>query len=289
MPISAGSRAPDVWYGAVSARTRRRVSCIIRVVKRIHIVGCARSGTTLALEAMANAFDIDGYAPEERSFLTGLRKPEDAFRIFLSKRPRDYVFAPRLLPREPEMYFVFLLRDPRDVIVSRHKLAPDRYWADLASWKYALEIARTVWEHPRFVVLRYEDLVRDPDRAEGDLLERIPPLERLRPLRDFFRTARPSEQSRQALHGVRPMETSSIGRWREHKPRVAAQLKLRGPITGELIELGYEQDADWLHELEGVVPDRSASVRTPPTSIGARLRRGYGRWKDWQRYKRLRR
>jgi hypothetical protein len=150
---------------------------MIRVVKRIHIVGCPRSGTTLALEAMANAFDIDGYASEERSFLTGLRKPDDELRIFLSKRPRDYPFAARLLPREPEMYFVFLLRDPRDAVVSRHALAPDRYWTHLAAWKRALRDARPVWDHPRFIVTRYEDLVGEPEATQRLLLERLPFLE----------------------------------------------------------------------------------------------------------------
>ena len=68
------------------ARDDRRDSCIIPTVKRIHIVGCARSGTTLALEALVHGFAIDGHATEERHFLTGLRLPDDAHAVFLSER-----------------------------------------------------------------------------------------------------------------------------------------------------------------------------------------------------------
>ncbi|MHC4847877.1 MAG: sulfotransferase family protein [Planctomycetota bacterium] len=260
---------------------------MIRIVKRIHIVGCPRSGTTLALEAMANAFDIDGYASEERSFLSGLRKPDDAHRVFLSKRPRDYPFAARLLPREPEMVFIFLLRDPRDVVVSRHALAPERYWTHLAAWKRAYRETRSVQSHPRFIELRYEDLVGDPDATERRLIERMPFLEPVQPLREFFRTARPSNQANEALHGLRPLETSSIGRWREHRPRMVAQLELHGPITDELIEIGYESDDEWLRELDGVRPEASASMQADGWTLRQRLRRRYELWKDWRRYRRI--
>ncbi|MHC4939887.1 MAG: sulfotransferase [Planctomycetota bacterium] len=254
---------------------------------RIHIVGCSRSGTTLALEAIANSFTIDRYAKEERGFISGLRKPEREGEIYLTKRPRDYVFAPRLLPREPDFYWVFLIRDPRDVVVSRHKQDPSLYWTNLGHWRHALRAARAAGDHPQFLRIRYEDLVRDPDRVERMLVERMPFLELRQPLRDFHRTAQPSEQSVRALHGVRPIDTASIGRWREHKPRVAGQLERYGPITDELIELGYERDDSWLRELEGVSPDRSPSIR-PETTL-AELRRRWIAWRLWHRYRRIRR
>src|SRR5712664_1119421 len=53
-------------------------------------------------------------------------------------------------------------------------------------------------------------------------------------------------ESQQALGGLRPPDAASIGRWRAHKERLAGQLRIHGPITRELIELGYERDDAWL-------------------------------------------
>ena len=69
-------------------------------MKRIHVVGCPRSGTTLALEALVNGFAIDGHALEERTFLTGMRKPDDSYAVFCSKKPGEHRYAPYLLERQ---------------------------------------------------------------------------------------------------------------------------------------------------------------------------------------------
>jgi hypothetical protein len=241
-------------------------------VKRIHIVGCPRSGTTLAFEAIVNGFEIDGYASRERGILRSFRMPEDAHAIYCSKNPRDVLVAPSLLACEPDLYFVYLLRDPRDVVVSRHRQDPDRYWANLDVWRTRQRAAQRVWHHPRFVVVRYEDLVREPERVERLLLERMPFLVRKTPLRDFFRSATPSSQSDEALGGLRPLSETSIGAWRRHKPRLLAQMQRHGPLHEELIALGYEQDDAWLEELAGVEPDGQESHLPERRSLRARLR-----------------
>jgi len=204
-------------------------------VYRIHIVGCPRSGTTLALEAIANAFDVDGYSSNELIYAKAFEVPDGAHRVYCSKQPRDFLVMERLLPREPKLHFVFCLRDPRDVVVSRHRLEPDRYWTNLRIWRRALSVARAVWDHPRFVLLRYEEMARDPEGTQRYLQERLPFLEPTAPLREFAASARPSDQSLEALHSLRSIDPSSIGRWRRHLPRIAGQLERHGPITHELM------------------------------------------------------
>ena len=258
-------------------------------VHRIHIVGSARSGTTLALEAVYNAFEIDRYVPEERPVLStfGTRGAPDE--VLLSKSPQDHAVAARLIEREPDLYWICLIRDPRDVIVSRHRRAPDRYYTTLSRWKRAWNNARKLQNHPRFVILRYETLVRDPAAAERMLLERIPFLRSKKPLAEAMSGAKPSEQSLVAMHGLRPIDDASIGRWREHKPRVAGQIRHHGPITDELIELGYEPDDTWLAELEGVEPDLEYSVLEEFPSLRRRLGIRYRGFRRWMRYFRRRR
>jgi hypothetical protein len=61
------------------------------------------------------------------------------------------------------------------------------------------------------------------------------------------------------MSGVRPLDTSSIGAWRGHLPRVAGQLEQHGPIDEALQALGYEDDGSWKSVLQGVEPDRRPS------------------------------
>ena len=243
----------------------------------------------MALEALVHGFAIDGHATEERHFLTGLRLPDDAHAVFLSKRPSDIRFAPYLLRREREMFFLFMLRDPRDVVVSRHGMHPDRYWTHLAAWRRTVAIAHDVRDHENFILLRYEDLVREPETTQDYLMKRMPFLVPTAPLREFPRSARPSHQSVEALGGVRPIDTASIGKWREHKPRLAAQMQRHGSIAAELIEFGYERDDTWLAELAGVEPDNGRTYRTEFPSWWRRLQRRYVHERQLMRYRRLRR
>jgi hypothetical protein len=158
------------------------------------------------------------------------------------------------------------MRDPRDVIVSRHGQDRERYWTSLRIWKQRLPVLRVLSGHDRFLLVRYEDLVADPGQVERQILEWLPFLESVRPFRSFPAVAAPSAAALDALGPVRPFNADRVGNWRQHLPRVAGQLAQHGPITDELIEFGYEPDAAWLSVLEGVTLDRS------PSRLGDRSR-----------------
>jgi hypothetical protein len=244
----------------------------MRAMKRIHIVGCApRSGTTLMAELLVNGFAVDGYAEHELSVFA---RPRQRFEVFVSKNPKDIHAVRPLLALDGNLWVIYLLRDPRDVIVSRHRKVPDKYYANLRIWKERQRVARRLREHPRFMTVRYEDLVADPDREQERLMLAMPFLTRRAAFAEYHRHANPSAHSIAALGGVRPVGTESIGRWREHKPRVAAQLELHGPITAELIEAGYEKDDRWLRELDGIRPDNHVS-RWPERSPALHRLKGW--------------
>lgn len=223
---------------------------------RIHIVGFSpRTGTTLLAECMAACFEIDAFEPHE----AGIDRDRPGAHIYLTKNPGDTAKVPTALQRRPELYVFCMMRDPRDVIVSRHAGNPDRYWAPLRYWKLRLEQLGPVLAHPRFAVVRYEDLVTKPDAVQDAIIARCPFLKKRAPFSVFDQIARPSAQSLQALGGLRCIEAASIGNWRNHLPRVAGQLLLHGPISDELIRFGYEADEAWLAELDGVTPDLAPS------------------------------
>jgi hypothetical protein len=163
------------------------------------------------------------------------------------------------LRRLPRLFVVVMIRDPRDIVCSRHRADPDRYWCGLNYWKAYVPWIRRLSGHPRVTVVRYEDLVSDPDGVQELLMRSMPWLVRRAPFHEFHGHARASARSSAALGGVRPVSRSSIGNWRSHKPRLAGQIRQHGSITADLVEFGYETDEMWERELEDVEPDLEPS------------------------------
>ncbi len=225
---------------------------------RIHVVGTGpRTGTTLMVEAIAACCDVDMIGNHEDPIW---RWPPRAGRIYLTKRPRDLLVAETALRANPYLYVICMIRDPRDMIVSKHRHSEDGlYWAGLNFWKNRAPLLKKLRGHPRFLVVRYEDLVRDPDGVQAALENEMPFLKPKAPFSRFHEAAKPSADAEKAMGSVRPISSSSIGNWRQHKSRVAGQLKLHGPITEDLIAFGYETGVAWEGELEGVAPDETPS------------------------------
>lgn len=226
-------------------------------MKRIHIVGVSpRTGTTLMLEVMKTCYQIDSYSThEDRLFTRAPGQPD----IFLSKRPRDVMIVGPSLKADPDLYVICMLRDPRDIISSKHKKDPDRYWSSLRYWKYYSQEIQKLAAHPRFIVIRYEEFVSNPDQVQQELSSHMPFLEEKATFSNYHNVATVSDLSSEALSGIRPIKPTSVGRWRDHKARIAGQLELHGDITNDLIQFGYEQDDRWLEELRGIEPDLAPS------------------------------
>jgi hypothetical protein len=237
-------------------------------MRRIHIVSVSpRAGTTLLAESMRVCFAIDAYHPHESKLRDCLWRKK----IYLSKRPSDILeVGPRLF-LDPRLTVICMMRDPRDVIVSRHNKAPDEYYTSLITWKDRVRYIRPLQHHPRFVFIRYEDLVADPDGCQKFIMQRIPELEEKALFSAFGQSVVVSDASIAALGSVREMKTDRIANWKNHKPRVVAQLQRFGPITDELIEFGYERDDRWLEELRSIDPDFSVDYSK------LQRRRGYAR------------
>lgn len=223
-------------------------------MRRVHVIGPPRSGTTLMLELMSNGFAFTAASPHEVSVLevpAGLG--DDA--SYLTKNPQDHRQVAPLIDRDTRQWFISMVRDPRDIVCSRHGLHPEVYWANLRQWRTWLENTRAFRAHPRLIEVRYESLVRGPDQLQQALARQLPFLAVTSLFSRFHEVAQPSGQSVTAMRSVRPISDSSVGKWRENLPRLAGQIELHGPITQELIELGYESDETWLQLLDNVKPD----------------------------------
>lgn len=238
-------------------------------MKRIHIVSASpRTGTTLLAECMRTCFEIDAFEEHEAP-ITRLRW---SARVYLTKRPSAILYSMARLRLDPRVTLICMIRDPRDVIVSKHAHDPGRYWTSLHFWESQAPLIRALRNHPRFLLIRYEDLAADPDGVQRFIAERIPYLRQRSRFSEFGEGVEVAPGAAIALNGARKISQSSIGTWRQHLPRVAGQLRRFSSLPKQLIEFGYEKDEAWLKEVEGVAPDLAPSHWDKPKPVSvARL------------------
>lgn len=210
----------------------------------------------------STCFKIDHFIVDEDYLWKRMPQGE---RVLVTKLPGDEILARVLLWLDRRLWFVFLLRDPRDLIVSEHGSKLGKYWSNLFIWQRSIAVYDKLKHHRRFITVRYEDLVSDPDKVQRELLARMGFLEAQIPFSEYHKyipqEAAQSKKLLDAMRGIREISTGSIGAWRRHLPRVKAQIDSYKDLPAKLIELNYEPDDKWLQALEGVRPDHGMSLR----------------------------
>ena len=224
------------------------------------------------MELMTTCLSIEDYCEHEKSIF---RSDPAKAQIYCSKHPSEMPYMPALLRFNRALWVVYMLRDPRDVIVSRHRQEPSRYWSNLRVWNLYHDYSLKVLNHPRCLRVRYEDLVGDPDAVQNQILQRMHFLRKTRKFSEFHKYASPSDAADRALSGLRPINSTSIGRWRQHKGRIVSQLRIHGPISSKLIDMGYEKDTAWLEELAGVEEIDISSKEKDQVSLLFRMKFKY--------------
>lgn len=220
-------------------------------VTRLHVVGCHRSGTTLITELIDYGFAIDGRADHEQALWEPVPAREG---IFLTKKPPDTIRIRRAFLLDPDLFVVAMIRDPRGVITSRHPSFPDVYFSSFWRWEQYARAIEALQGHPRCEVVRYEDLVADPDAVQDRLASAFAFLRPGGRFSRFPHGAAVHENAGISMRGIRAIDRGSLDRWRTELPRVKGEW-LRNPQMADwLIRLGYEPDDRWTRELDGVAP-----------------------------------
>lgn len=224
--------------------------------RHIHIVACSpRSGTTLLHEAMVTCFKFDKYYDHEIRF--NLVTADDG-QLLITKRPKDVMYMPAVID-DPNLHVIYVLRDPRDVIVSRHGKNKDMYYSNIRLWREMHGYGTSMIGHDRFLQVRYEDFVKNPDTVQSEIAAQYPWLEELHKFSEYHEHAEVSEKSTLAMHSVRPIAPTSIGVWRQHLGRIKGQQEIHGSLTPDLLASGYESDDAWENVLATVEADFSRS------------------------------
>jgi hypothetical protein len=151
------------------------------------------------------------------------------------------------------------------------------------------EYSKKMAGHERFLEVRYEDFVRDPDATQELIAEKFPWLEKTHNFSEYHEYAQVSEKSITAMHSVRPIAPTSVGVWTKNPGRIKAQQMIHGSLSPDLIECGYETSTDWEKVLVDVEPDFTKSLYPEKLYIWSRLSQYLNGLRKVARYRRLRR
>lgn len=205
------------------------------------------------MELMATCFRSSGFCAHEMSIFEAV---EQTGEVYFSKQPNDIKQLRHIFDPDEELFIIYMGRDPRAVITSKHKESPEQYFCNYRVWSECDRASQRYSGHPRFLQLRYEDLVDRPDSLQDRIKEQFNFLDYQHPFSEYQKFAAPSEASSRAMNGLREVNKSSLNKWREHLPHLAMQYQLHPGLADDLIRLGYEPDKNWIAELRGVTPIR---------------------------------
>lgn len=221
-------------------------------MKRLHVVGCHRSGTTLMFEMLTACFKHDAHCVHEKTIFN---PPEEVgIDLYFSKKPSDITHIHRIFLADPALYLIYMLRDPRSVITSIHPSKPDLYFSSFERWQRYENAASSLKSHPRFLQIRYEELVEDANRIQQQITDRFNFLQSQHKFSEFENYNSASEPAVISLAGLRSVSDRQLNSWQSHLSRLTFQLGKYPELADRLVEYGYETDHAWRHLLDGVKP-----------------------------------
>ena len=234
--IAAADRG---WFGLTPLKTH------------VVICGFPRSGTTL-LQLMLETATPNALAfGRERGGLGVARYTwPGKYPILISKKPNDIFWVDEIREyyrgRQTQVRFVLSLRDPRAVLTSVFVDKPG-YCVPADKWRSVYEHIQYQRQFPDVMLVEYRDVVERPDAVQEQLARFTGcDIQRL----DQFHASVPAHFDTRALNGIRPLDRSSVDKWRDarHRARIQHVLAELPELPRRLIEMGYEPDASWTNE-----------------------------------------
>lgn len=232
----------------------------------IIIGGCGRSGTTLLLSILSAHPDVFAIPYETVGLMKwGERFPDGASsdkqpvpiridrihrylmlrsipaeaRRWCEKTPRNVRHIENILNYWENARFINIIRDPRDVLTSRHRKDPDAYWVPLNRWVRDVQEGMAYHDHPRVYTVRYEDLVQKFEPTIREMCAFLD-IEVVPQILDWHNHT--MVRRNQAWKGkVVKLHTDSVKKWErpEHAERLA-EIMADERITGLMNRLDYQ-------------------------------------------------
>lgn len=223
----------------------------------IIIGGSPRSGTTLLLSILSSHPDIycvreEAWAFYETDSLSEFETIVDehlwphipdgaewSHRRWCEKTPRN-VFAIKNLINffGPDLRFIHIIRDGRDVITSKHPHDPSRFWVEEEEWVWTVTEGLQYRDHPQVLMVRYEDIVLEFESSIKRILEFTgdPIVESVLNWHRFTHI----REHRAWFGPVEPLNPARIGTWRKFQNNERIRQFLSNESATRLLsELGY--------------------------------------------------
>jgi len=220
----------------------------------IIIGGCARSGTTLLLSILSASPEVLGIYGETCVFCSRAKTSDSVepfplnalysrlldetlkcgHRRWIEKTPRNILFFDRILDYFGEIKLIQIVRDGRDVILSRHPANPDKYWVSPNRWINDVAAGVKYLNDERIYTLRYEDLILDYESTMADLVKYLDlPLDNY--LQNWHQFAEMRSSGAWFSQEVRDLDSCSIGKWKEAEDQELLEQFLRNDKAVELL------------------------------------------------------
>lgn len=186
---------------------------------------------------------------------------------FGEKTPQHFRRLDRVFEWFPDARVAFLVRDPRGMVASLLATPWSHPWIDwyAAQWRESVAAWRRRADDPRVRLIRYEDLVGDPERSVRELcaflgeefdpgmLTREAAAHRLEGLANW-----PLEHQTRAMG---PIDAASVGKWRQAlSPERVATIE-HFARRREMIEFGYEPAVPPLPAARAVALEAALAAR----------------------------
>jgi hypothetical protein len=124
-----------------------------------------------------------------------------------------------------QITILFIVRHPFDVLTSihpeshrtgrRYHVTCGRWLGETMALKWLVESKR-----PKTHVLRFEDLIVDPLHTQRQIGE-VTGLSIKTPANEFHTVCKPPLRATRAMHGIRPLETNTVERWKANPEAIA--------------------------------------------------------------------
>lgn len=238
--------------------------------RRAHIVGCERSGTSMLTYAMV-AFN-DTLIHDKETAVWNYPSLPEAVAIYVN---RDLRRNPPLIvtkrnaawwrgdridrlvawSRRYDIFVINLLRDPRDVLTSKHPLDKRRFYVEPSLWVDEMDATDRLMAglaaHAAKLTVRYEDIVLTPDAVQAKFCHALGltlrrGIESWKSLRTNVNAIGNMTHMIPYMHELRDFDPDSIGKWRkdaEARQRVTELLEnpvYSGRLRAFMAAHGYE-------------------------------------------------
>jgi hypothetical protein len=151
------------------------------------------------------------------------------------KSPNNIFCIKEILDFFPDARFVHVIRDGRDVALSLHNSRQYDIYSSVLRWVLSIEAGFTFRDNPRYMEIRYEDIVLDTENSLRKLMDFLE--EDFDPgMLDFEKAGRNNPMN----YGATPIFTKSIGKWKQNEINPVKMRIINLGTKTHLEKLGYE-------------------------------------------------